>query len=344
MADCIEKSKKEILTGTCLAGMIGTLLLGLWGNFPGIMVPAGSTTPYFAYSVVGYMGSGSVPYRAALTSVFLEGWLFLFLSLTGLRSVITRLIPRGVALGLRSGLGLFMTFMALQGPHGLGLIAGQSSTLVTLGTCSKEYRIFIDGGENYLCDGGTFTDLRLIVALAIMIPVVIAYHNGFNGAVLTGLVTVSIVMWIPFTNISEFPDTDEGHEAWDDFIKIFQFEPVNRLWWVFSFDLTSADVWIAFGTMFYVDLLDTTGTMFTVASGSNMIREDGTFFGERAAFSSDAIATIIAGCFGSPPLTCAIESSMAVALGGRTGLLSVWAAILYLVLMTAVPLMSHLPQ
>jgi len=98
MEDCIEQSKREILTGTCLSGMVGTLLLGLWANFPGIMVPAGSTTPYFAYSVVGYMGSGSVPYQAALTSVFLEGWLFLILSLTGLRSLITRLIPRAVRL------------------------------------------------------------------------------------------------------------------------------------------------------------------------------------------------------------------------------------------------------
>jgi AGZA family xanthine/uracil permease-like MFS transporter len=128
-ATCKEQVRQDYVTATSAISFIATFLMGLLANLPLGLAPGLGVNAYFAYTVVGFDGTGLIPYGQALAAVFLEGWLFFALSLFGLRQWLGRLMPRSLTLATGAGIGMYLAFIGL-GPNGLGVVGGNAADLV----------------------------------------------------------------------------------------------------------------------------------------------------------------------------------------------------------------------
>lgn len=210
-AECLNRVKKDLIVATAAAALIGCLIMGVAANMPLALAPGMGTNAYFAYTVVGFHGSGSLSYKAALAAVFLEGILFLIIAALGFRTRLAKLIPKPVRLSTSAGIGLFLAFIGLQASEGVGLVAVSGSTLVTLGGCPRSDRISLapvltvngsislkPGGvvtSPILCERNTMEDPTLW--LAVVGFLIIAYCLIYNvkGAMIYGIVFVTAISW-----------------------------------------------------------------------------------------------------------------------------------------------------
>lgn len=142
-AACLTTVRKDLIVATAASALIGCLIMGVFANLPLALAPGMGTNAYFAYTVVGFHGSGNVPYKSALAAVFVEGVLFLIIAALGFRTKLAKLIPQPVRISTSAGIGLFLAFIGLQASEGVGLIAFDGATLVTLGGCPSEYRVSV---------------------------------------------------------------------------------------------------------------------------------------------------------------------------------------------------------
>jgi AGZA family xanthine/uracil permease-like MFS transporter len=138
---CLSTVRKDLIVATAAAALIACFIMGVFANLPLALAPGMGTNAYFAYTVVGYHGGNSITYQSALAAVLIEGIIFLIIAALGLRTKIAKLIPRPVRLSTSAGIGLFLAFIGLQSSEGVGLVAYDGSTLLTLGACPSEYRV-----------------------------------------------------------------------------------------------------------------------------------------------------------------------------------------------------------
>lgn len=138
---CLATVKKDLIVATAAAALIACFIMGLFANLPLALAPGMGTNAYFAYTVVGFHGSGNITYQSALAAVLIEGLIFLVIAALGFRTKIAKLIPRPVRISTSAGIGLFLAFIGLQASEGVGLVAFNGATLVTLGACPREYRV-----------------------------------------------------------------------------------------------------------------------------------------------------------------------------------------------------------
>ncbi|CBI25385.3 unnamed protein product, partial [Vitis vinifera] len=171
---CLAKVKKDLIVATAASALIGCVIMGAFANLPLGLAPGMGTNAYFAYTVVGYHGSGSVSYQNALAAVFIEGLIFLLISAVGLRTKLAKLVPKPVRISASAGIGLFLAFIGLQNNQGIGLIGYSSATMVTLGACPASKRT-VSGG--LLCLNGRMESPTFW--LAIVGFVIIAYFTAF---------------------------------------------------------------------------------------------------------------------------------------------------------------------
>jgi adenine/guanine/hypoxanthine permease len=139
-AKCMEDVKREYVTSTAIVSVFGCLLMGLMANLPIALAPGMGMNAYFTYSVVGWRGTGDVGYKAAITACMIEGAIFLFLSLTGIRYAIIKWIPEPVRLATPAAIGFFLAHLGLQTAEGIGLVVSDIATTVTLGGCPENMR------------------------------------------------------------------------------------------------------------------------------------------------------------------------------------------------------------
>ncbi|KAK8571447.1 hypothetical protein V6N13_047135 [Hibiscus sabdariffa] len=139
-AACLERTRKDLIVATVASALIGCLIMGIFANLPLALAPGMGTNAYFAYTVVGYHGTGNLPYKSALTAIFIEGLLFLIISALGLRAKLAKLVPKPVRISSSAGIGLFLAFIGLQNNQGIGLVGYSLSTLVTLTACPRPSR------------------------------------------------------------------------------------------------------------------------------------------------------------------------------------------------------------
>jgi adenine/guanine/hypoxanthine permease len=132
---CLEDIKREYITATALASMIGCILMGVMANLPIALAPGMGMNAYFTYTVVGWRGTGGVGYEAAVTAVVIEGAIFLVLAVTGARYAIIKLIPEPVKIATPAGIGAFLAHLGLQTAEGIGAVVSDIATAVTLGAC-----------------------------------------------------------------------------------------------------------------------------------------------------------------------------------------------------------------
>jgi len=169
---CLVEIQQQYVTATALASMIGCFMMGFFANLPIALSTGMGLNAYFTYSVVGFRGTGSVSYQAAVTAVLIDGFIMLFLGIVGARYWIVKIIPEPIRIATPAGIGAFLAHIGFQSAEGLGIVVANTATAVTLGACPPENRIPIVAydalcqqgvcipGSQYVCQGGVMTSAR----------------------------------------------------------------------------------------------------------------------------------------------------------------------------------------
>ncbi|CAO3598012.1 unnamed protein product [Absidia cylindrospora] len=337
-AACVFDLKLQMIMSTTIIAMISSVLIGVFANLPLGMAPGMGLNAYFTYTVVGYHGSGKVPYETALAAVFIEGLIFLVLSILGIRQWLTRLIPMSIKVAMGCGIGLYLCFIGVQSSAGIGLVSLDMSTLVTLGGCPVDAKD-ADG----VCQWGHMESPTLYMGLLGLVIISILLMYRVRGAILIGIVFIAITSWPRVSKVTYFPYTPEGDASFDYFKKVVSVHHMNDVLGKFNFDLTGSQFWIALITFLYVDILDTTGTMYSMARYGGFTDASGDFEHSTRAFMADAACISIGSCFGSSSCTAFVESGAGIAEGGRTGITAITVAIGFMISIFFSPIFASFP-
>ncbi len=306
-----------LLTATAVAAAIGTFCMAFFSNYPFALAPGMGLNAYFAYTVVGQYG---YDWRVALAAVFVEGIIFILLSMVNVREMIFNAIPKNMKSATSVGIGLFIAFIGMQNA---GIIV-DSATLVALGDVKTV--------PVALALLGTIITMIFVIKKikgALLWGILATYVLGILCQ-LAGLYTVNpeagMYSLIPSGIISAPPSLAPIAMKMD-----FSF--------VFSFDFAV----IVFAFLF-VDLFDTLGTLIGVSSKAGFLDKDGKLPKIKGALFADAIGTTAGAVLGTSTVTTFVESASGVADGGRTGLTSFTAGILFLVALIFTPVISVIPS
>lgn len=318
-----------VFTATALASLVATLLMAAFANYPFVLAPGMGLNAYFAYTVVLQMG---YTWQMALAAVFVEGVIFILLSLTNVREAIFNAIPMNLKHAVSAGIGLFIAFIGLQNAK---IVVG-SATLVSMFSFKASVA------------EGTFNSVGITVLLAligILITGALLVKN-VKGNILWGIIITWILgiicevtgLYQPNAELGMFsvlPDFSAG-------ISIPSMAP-TFMKMDFSGILSLNFMTIMFAFLF-VDMFDTLGTLIGVASKADMLDKDGKLPNIRGALLSDAIGTSIGAVFGTSTTTTFVESASGVAEGGRTGLTAVVSAILFGLALFLSPIFLAIPS
>ena len=318
---------EAVLIATALASFVGTALMALLANYPFALAPGMGLNAYFSYTVVLTMGYS---WQLALMAVFVEGIIFIALSLTNVREGIFNAIPMTLKSAVSVGIGLFVAFVGLQNAK---LIVNSDSTLVT-------YQHF--KGETFHSVG-----VGAILALIGVAITGILLVKKVKGGILYGiLITWVLGILCEVTGIY-VPNADAGmYSVIPTAFVSFDFSALGKTFGqVFKTDFSHFDFLNFFAVMFsflFVDLFDTLGTLIGVASKADMLDEDGKLPHIKGALMADSIATCAGAVLGTSTTTTFVESASGV--GGRTGLTSMTTGVLFLLATIFSPLFLTIPS
>ena len=320
---------EAVLIATALASFVGTALMALLANYPFALAPGMGLNAYFSYTVVLTMGYS---WQLALMAVFVEGIIFIALSLTNVREGIFNAIPMTLKSAVSVGIGLFVAFVGLQNAK---LIVNSDSTLVT-------YQHF--KGETFHSVG-----VGAILALIGVAITAILLVKKVKGGILYGiLITWVLGILCEVTGIY-VPNADAGmYSVIPTAFVSFDFSALGKTFGqVFKTDFSGVGILNFFAVMFsflFVDLFDTLGTLIGVASKADMLDEDGKLPRIKGALLADAVATSVGAVLGTSTTTTYVESSSGVTVGGRTGLTATTTAVLFLLASIFSPLFLTIPS
>ncbi|KAK6444633.1 hypothetical protein FP744_10000881 [Trichoderma asperellum] len=344
-ADCKEEVRRDLITATAVIAGVASLFFGLLTNLPVALAPGMGLNAYFAYQVVGSNGSGSISYRTALTAVFFEGIIFMFLALTGMRQWLVRLIPATIKTATGVGIGFLLTEIGLSYSSGIGAITGGgTSTPLALGGCPPDMINAETGG----CNAGQMSSPTMWLAVFCG-GVVTAFLMAFRVkyALVIGIALVSIISWPRNTPVTYFPNTPEGDSRFSFFKRIVAWHPlsktINQLDWGLESTSTSHFI-LALFTFLYVDIIDATATLYSMVRFYSVVNpKDSDFPRSTIAYCTDAAFISIGALFGCSPITAFIESGAGIAEGGRTGLTAVVAGLCFIISIFFAPIFASIP-
>jgi len=354
-------------------------LMGAVANLPLAVAPGMGINAYFTYTVVGFLGTGKITYQEALAAVFIEGWIFLIISISGVRGKIISAVPKCIMLATAGGIGLFLAFIGLQKSEGIGLVTYDPATLVTLGGCPRANRVYqysvanatVDAvcpmdpktneltlnlgpmSPNYKCVGKRLHSANTWMGIAGVAVMAILMAKKVKGAIMMGIAFVTFISWIPGhggSYLGAGSEIDGGAERLDYFKNVVSVPDASKTTLAWSWAaFGKSELWVALITFLYLDFLDATGTLFSMASMLNH-RIPG-FIDERTkafprqvfAFSVDGIAIILGSLFGCAPLTVYIESASGIREGGRTGITAIVVAFGFFISLFFTPLIVSIP-
>lgn len=292
-----------VFTATALAAIVGCLVMSIYAKKPFGLAPGMGLNAFFVFTVCLGMGHS---WQMALTAIFLEGILFILLTITNVRKLIVDAIPMNLKRAIGAGIGLYIAFIGLKSA---GIIVSSDSTSVTLGTLSDS------------------TSLLAIIGLLLTSVLVILKVRG--GMLLGILVTTIIGIPMGVTHFNGLLSTPPSISS------IFcQFEWSQ----IFSWDMVA----IVF-TFLFIDMFDTIGTVVGVSVKSGMVDEKGNVDGINKVLMADAVATVAGAVFGTSTTTTYIESASGVSEGGRTGLTSFTIAVCFAIALLFSPLFLAIP-
>ena len=292
-----------VFTATALAAIVGCLVMSIYAKKPFGLAPGMGLNAFFVFTVCLGMGHS---WQMALTAIFLEGILFILLTITNVRKLIVDAIPMNLKRAIGAGIGLYIAFIGLKSA---GIIVSSDSTSVTLGPLSDS------------------TSILAIIGLLLTSVLVILKVRG--GMLLGILVTTIIGIPMGVTHFNGLLSTPPSISS------IFcQFEWSQ----IFSWDMVA----IVF-TFLFIDMFDTIGTVVGVSVKSGMVDEKGNVDGINKVLMADAVATVAGAMFGTSTTTTYIESASGVSEGGRTGLTSFTIAVCFAIALLFSPLFLAIP-
>ncbi len=302
-----------VFTATALAAAFATFVMAFLAKKPFGLAPGMGLNAFFVYTVCLGMGYS---WQFALTAVFIEGVIFIILTLTNIRQLIINAIPISLKNAIGGGIGLFIAFIGLQDA---GIIVADNATLVTLGDLTQG------------------SALLAVIGLVISCSLAMLHIRG--GVLIGILVTFVIGLFIPNT------DPEHAGEMLSTFSGVFGMpESIEPIFWKFQWNqIWSLDMLIVVFTFLFIDMFDTMGSVVGVSQKAGFIDEKGNVDGIDKIFMSDAIATVAGACIGTSTTTTYVESSTGVGSGGRTGLTAFTTAVCFTIalffgrLFTAIP-------
>ncbi|RDA88907.1 hypothetical protein CP532_5470 [Ophiocordyceps camponoti-leonardi (nom. inval.)] len=340
---CVQEVKRDAVTATAAISALASACMGLFANLPIGLAPGMGLNAYFAYTVVGYHGKGPVPYQVALTAIFVEGFIFLFLALLGLRQWLARAIPHSIKVATGVGIGLFLALIGLTYSEGIGLVLGATTTPTQLAGCSPSQ---IRDGACPGSDKMRNPTMWLAIFGGGILTVLLAMYR-VRGAVIVGIILVSVVSWPRDTAVTAFPRTELGDSAFDFFRHVVSFHPIRRILQVQRWDVAGeygAQFGLALVTFLYVDILDCTGTLYGMARFAGLldpVTHD--FEGSSVAYVVDAVSISVGALLGVPPVTAFVESGAGISEGGKTGLTAVVTGLCFLLAVFFAPIFASIP-
>ena len=316
-----------VLLATAIASFVGTCCMAFMANMPFVLSAGMGLNAYLAYTVVGELGYS---WQIALLAVFVEGLIFIVLSLTNVREAIFNAIPLTLKRGVSVGIGLFIAFIGLQNAG----LAVDATTLVTITSFT----------DNFTTHG--------VCALLALIGVLItaALHiKKVRGSILLGIVATWVLGIICQLTGLYVPNADAGFYSVipTKFISA-DFSALGKtMGQCFKVDFASIkvlDFIVVIFAFLFVDLFDTLGTLIGVATKANMLDKDGRLPAIKPALMADAVGTTVGAALGTSTVTTFVESASGVSTGGRTGLTALTAAVLFLLSTLFAPLFTVIPS
>ncbi|KJZ77678.1 Putative xanthine permease [Hirsutella minnesotensis 3608] len=340
---CVQAIKRDAVTATAAISALGSFSMGLFANLPVSLAPGMGLNAYFAYTVVGYHGGGAVPYQVALTAIFVEGFIFMGLAIFGMRQWLARAIPQTIKLATSVGIGLFLTLIGLTYAEGIGLVVGGTATPMELAGCSPEHRL-----PNGSCPG-QYKMRRPVMWIGIFcggILTVLLSMYRVKGAIIIGILLVSIISWPRGTPVTSFPYTPVGDNGFDFFKRVVSFHPIQHILNVQQWDVAEygGQFGLALITFLYVDILDCTGTLYGMARFAGLmdpVTQD--FEGSAVAYMVDAMSISIGSILGTSPTTAFVESGAGISEGGKTGITSVVTGLCFFLSIFFAPIFASIP-
>ena len=319
-----------IFTATALASMIATLCMAAFANYPFVLAPGMGLNAYFAYTVVINMGYS---WEMALAAVFIEGLIFIALSLTKVRESIFNAIPVCLKNAVSAGIGLFIAFIGLQNAK---LTVNSDSTLVTIFSMSGSLK------------NGTFRSQGITALLALIGVLVIGVLmvKKVKGNILLGIfITWGLGILCQFAGLY-VPDPANGfYSLLPDFSSGFGIPSLVPTFLKMDFSkVFSGEFLVVIFAFLFVDMFDTLGTLIGVASKADMLDEEGKLPRISGALLADAVGTSVGAALGVSTTTTFVESASGVTEGGRTGLTSVTSALLFGLSLFLSPIFLAIPS
>ena len=305
-----------IVTATCISAVIGCLIMGFYAKLPFGLAPGMGLNAFFTFSVVIGMG---ISWEVALTAVFVEGIIFILLSLFKVREAVVDAIPINLKYAVTAGIGLFIAFI---GFNGAGVVIGNPDTMVAMGQVGP----------------------KMLIAMVGLCIIVILEKKKVKGSMLVGIVVSTLLAW-GYALINTEAAASMGIYLPNG---IFKFESIAPIAGKVNFSyLTSPQhvfnfITIVF-TFLFVDFFDTVGTLIGVASRANMLDKKGRVPNAGKALMTDAIATTVGALLGTSTVTVYVESATGVEEGGRTGLTAITIGALFFVAMFFSPIFVAVP-
>ncbi len=314
-----------VFTATALSAFIGTLIMALLANYPFALAPGMGVNAYFAYTVVLQMGYS---WQQALGAVFIEGIIFILLTLTNIREKLFDMIPGNLRLSITVGIGLYITMIGFKNAN---ILVDNESTLVAFYSWSSE-TLFTRG-------------LTVLLAIIGIFITIYLYLKGYKISILAGILITWILgivcqlvgLYIPnpaegFTSL--LPNFSGGFRLYSLTPTFLKFDLNNIL----SFDFL-----IVIMAFLFVDFFDTIGTLMGCSINAGYINKNNSLPKLKQALFSDAVATTVGACLGTSAVTTFVESELGIAEGGRTGFTSVITAILFLLSLFLSPIFLAIP-
>lgn len=292
-----------VFTATALAAIVGSMVMAFWGKLPFGLAPGMGLNAFFVYTVCLGMGYS---WQFALTAVFIEGLLFILMTITNIREAIVNAIPINLRYAIGAGIGLFIAFIGLQNGS---VIVNDEATLITL---------------------GEITEGPALLSLIGLLITGFLYARNVRGALLIGiLLTTLIGIPMHITGFRGVVSTPEG---------------IAPIFCQFEWDkILSLDMLVVVFTFLFIDMFDTVGTLIGVCTKANMVDSNGRIPRLKQAFMADAIATTLGALLGTSTTTTYVESASGVSQGGRSGLTAFIIGCCFVITLFFSPLFLSIP-
>lgn len=312
-----------VFTATAVSAAFACLCMAIFANYPIALASGMGLNAYFAYSVCLPMAEAGIndPWQIALTAVLCEGIIFIILSLFKFRETLVNKVPANLKYGISAGIGLFITIVGLKGA---GIVIGDASTLVAMGSIGSP---------------------QFVLAMVGLLVIGILHHYKVPGDILWGIIITWVLGMIAQLAGWYKVDIEAGvYSLFPDFSNGINLTAPHFFKFDFSY-VTShiAEFAVIVFSFLFVDLFDTVGTVIGVADKGNLLDEDGNLPRAGGALMADAVGTVVGACLGTSTVTSYVESSAGVAQGGRTGLTAIATGVLFLIALVLSPVFLAIP-